>query len=108
MTLLVPRSFRGLVQLSSRHGTLEVLPVLAASGRVVKTREKETTVLIGDGPMPQVGSDNTTDTARLHSRHGRVRLGFSGEDHFSEPPKLIEQAVQMVQKLIMQKLVIKS
>ncbi|KAI9440344.1 hypothetical protein H4582DRAFT_2055755 [Lactarius indigo] len=105
VTLLVPRNFCGLVQLSTRYGSVEVLPALAAFGRIVKTKDKETTVLIGDGPMPQVGSDSITDTARLYSRHGRVRLGFSGEDYFTEPPKLIEQAVQMVQKLMMQKLI---
>ncbi|KAI0306071.1 hypothetical protein B0F90DRAFT_1695818 [Multifurca ochricompacta] len=101
VTLLIPRSFCGLVELSSRNGGVEVLPVLAASGRVIKTKDRETTVLIGDGPMPQVGLENVIDTARLHSRHGRVRLGFSGEDYFTEPPKLIEQAVQLMQKLIM-------
>ena len=82
---------------------MEVLPSLAASERVVKTKDREITVLIGDGPMPQVGLDKITDTARLYSRHGRVRLGFSGEDYFDEPPKFIELAVQMMQKLIMPK-----
>lgn len=105
VTLLVPRNFSGIVQLSSRHGPVEVLPVLAASGRVLKTMDKEATVLIGDGPMPQVGADHITDTARLYSRHGRIRLGFSGEDYFIEPPKLIDQAVKMVQKLITEKLI---
>jgi len=105
VTLLVPRNFNGLVQLSSRHGPVEVLPVLAASGRVLKTKDKEATVLIGnDGLMPQLGADSITDTARLYSRHGRIRLGFSGEDYFTEPPKLIDQAVKMVQKLITEKL----
>jgi hypothetical protein len=79
---------------------VDVLPALAASGRVVTTRKKETTVLIGDGPMPVVGEDSVTDTARLHSRHGRIRLGYSGEDYFTEPPKLIDQAMQMVQKFV--------
>ena len=105
MTLLVPRNFSGIIQLSSRHGPVEVLPVLAASGRVLKTMDKEATVLIGDGPMPQVGADNITDAARLYSRHGRIRLGFSGEDYYTEPPRLIDQAVKMVQKLIMEKVI---
>jgi hypothetical protein len=77
---------------------VEVLPALAASGRVINTKNKETTVLLGDGPMPEVGSDSITDAARIRSRHGRVRLGFSGEDYFTEPPKLMEQAIQFVQK----------
>jgi len=104
VTLLVPRNFSGLVQLSSRHGAVEVLPALAASSRVVKTKNRETTILIGDGPVPQVGSDNITDTARLYSRHGRVRLGFSGEDDFNEPPNLIEQTIRSrMQRFIMPK-----
>ncbi len=98
MTLLVPRNFSGLVQLSSRHGPV---PALAASGRIVKTKDRETTVLLGDGPVPQVGLDNITDTARLYSRRGRVRLGFSGEDYVNEPPKLIDLAVHMMQKLVL-------
>lgn len=105
MTLLVPRNFSGLVQLSSRHGSVEMLPALAASARIVQNNGKETTVLVGDGPMPQVGLDDITDTARLYSRHGRIRLGYAGEDHFTEPPKLIDQAVKMVQKLIVEKLI---
>jgi hypothetical protein len=78
-----------------------MLPALAASGRVIKGRKKETTVLLGDGPMPAVGSDIITDTARIYSRHGRVRLGFSGEDYVTETPGLMDQAIQLMQKLIM-------
>lgn len=77
-----------------------MLPALAASSRVIKGRKKETTVLLGDGPMPVVGSDIITDTARIYSRHGRVRLGFSGEDYVIEPPKFLDQAIQYMQKLI--------
>jgi len=101
VTLLVPRSFCGLVQLSSRNGTVQLLPAMAASGRVISTKGKETTVLLGDGPMPQVGSDDVTDTARISSRRGRVSLGFSGEDHFTERPKLFDQAFQLVQRLVL-------
>jgi hypothetical protein len=77
-----------------------MLPALAASCRVIKGRKKETTVLLGDGPMPAVGSDVITDTARIYSRHGRVRLGFSGEDDVIEPPGLMDQAIKLMQKLI--------
>jgi len=78
-----------------------MLPVLAASGRVISTNNRETTILLGDGPMPTLGADGITDTARLYSRHGRVRLGFSGEDFVTEPPRLVDQAIQLVQKLMM-------
>ncbi len=79
---------------------MELLPALAASSRVIKGRKKETTVLLGDGPIPTVGPDNITDTARIYSRHGCVRLGFSGEDYVVERPRLMDQAVQLMQKLI--------
>jgi len=98
VTLLVPRSYCGLVQLYSRQGRVEVLPALAASGRVINTKNKETTVLLGDGPMPEIGPDSITDAARIRSRHGHVRLGYSGEDYFTEPPKFMDQAIQFVQK----------
>jgi len=101
VTLLIPRSFSGLVQLSSCTGKVEILPALAASSRVIKERKRETTVLLGDGPMPAVGSDIITDTARIHSRHVRVRLGFSGEDYVTESPGLMSQAIQLMRKLIM-------
>jgi hypothetical protein len=73
---------------------------MASSGRVISTRGRETTVLLGDGQMPQVGSGGVTDTARIYSRRGRVSLGFSGEDHFTERPNLIDQALQFVHKLV--------
>jgi len=104
VTLLVPRNFSGLVHLSGRQGAVEVLPALAASGHVMMTGVRETTVILGDGPLSEAGSESFTDAARLYSRYGRVRLGFSGEDYFNEPPKLIEQAVHRMQKLIVQML----
>lgn len=79
---------------------MEVLPALAASGRVISTNDKETTVLLGDGPMPEAGSGYITDAARIRTRHGRVSLGFSGEDHVIEPPKFMDQAIQLMQKLM--------
>ena len=80
---------------------MEILPALAASARVVEGRKKKATVLLGDGPMPIVGSDTITDAARIHSRHGRVRLGFSGEDYVTESPGLMKRTIQLVQKLVM-------
>ena len=79
---------------------MELLPALAASSRVIKSVKKEITVHLGDGPMPVAGSDITTDIARLYSRHGPVRLGFSGEDYITKSPGLVDQAMQLMQKLV--------
>ena len=60
-----------------------------------------TTVTGGGGTAASaVGSDVITDTAQIYSRQGRVKLGFSGEDKVIEPPGLVDQAIQLVQKLI--------
>ena len=57
-----------LVVLSSRHGPVKVLAVLGASAHVLKTIDKEATVLtIGDGPMPQVQWAQTTSQSLLGS-----------------------------------------
>ena len=80
---------------------MEMLPALAASSRVINGNKKDTTILVGNSPMPAVGSDVVIDTARIYSRHGRVRLGFSGEDFVVEPSGLMDQAMRFVQKLVM-------
>ena len=79
---------------------MEMLPALAASSRVINANKKETIILVGDGPIPAAGSDVATDTARIYSRRGRVRLGYSGEDFVVEPPGLMDQAIKFVQKFI--------
>ncbi len=77
-----------------------MLPALAASARVIRGRKKETTILLGDGPMPTVDSDAIIDTARIYSRRGRESVGFSGEDYVVESPGLMDQAIKLMQKLI--------
>jgi hypothetical protein len=68
--------FCGLVQLDSRHGAVEWLPALAATCHVIMTKNKETTVLLSNSPMPYVGSDNITDcychTITLGRQCGRI------------------------------------
>ena len=78
---------------------MELLPVLAASARVITTTKKETTVLLGDGSIPAVGADITTDTARIYTRR-RIRLGFSGEDEVIKVPGPLDHAKKLVQKFI--------
>ncbi|KAI0299325.1 hypothetical protein BC826DRAFT_967166 [Russula brevipes] len=84
ISLLIPRSFSGLVELRARNGDIELLPALAATGHIVKATSKETVVLVGNGALPQAGFTSTGDLARLCARSGRVRLGISGEDAFTE------------------------
>jgi len=99
ISLLIPRSFSGLVELRARRGDIELLPALASSGRVVKATHRETVVLVGNGVLPQVGPTGAGDLARLCARSGRVRLGFSGEDTFIESEGVIATATHLFRKL---------
>lgn len=63
---------------------MELLPALASSASILRTSDRETAVLVGNNVIPQVGASGTGDLARLCTRSGRVRLGFSGEDAFNE------------------------
>jgi len=84
VSLLIPRSFSGFVELRARSGKIDLLPALASSARVVRMTDRETVVHIGNEPVPQVGFTSTGDLARLYARSGRLRIGFSGEDSFIE------------------------
>ncbi|KAI9433594.1 hypothetical protein H4582DRAFT_2082223 [Lactarius indigo] len=94
ISLLIPRSFSGLVELRGRRGDIELLPALAAFARVERATNSDTVVLIGNVPPPTPGLTSTGDLARLYSRSGRLRLGFSGEDNFTENGSVIGQIFQ--------------
>ena len=78
---------------------MELLPALASSVRILRASDKETVVLVGKNAIPEVGLTSTGDLARLCSRTGRVRLGFSGEDAFNEIEGVIAKAWHLFQKL---------
>jgi len=94
ISLLIPRSFSGMVELRARRGDIELLPALAAYARVERATNSETVVFIGDIAPPTPGFSSVGDLARLYSRSGRLRLGFSGEDSFTENGSLIGQIFQ--------------
>ncbi|KAH9004503.1 hypothetical protein EDB86DRAFT_1949935 [Lactarius hatsudake] len=94
ISLLIPRSFSGLVELRGRRGDIELLPALAAFARVERATNSETVVLIGNVPSPTPGLTSTGDLARLYSHSGRLRLGFIGEDSFTEGGSIIGQIFQ--------------
>jgi len=99
VSLLIPRSFSGLVELRTRNGNTQLLPALASSVRVVRATNTETVVFVGNGAFPQVEPTSSRDLARLFTRSGCVRLGFSGEDAFNESEGVIAKATHLFQKL---------
>jgi len=94
ISLLIPRSFSGVVELRARNGGMELLPALASSARIMRASDRETVVLVGNNAIPQVGASGTGDLARLCARSGNVRLGFSGEDVFNESGGVISHLFQ--------------
>ena len=87
------------MELRGHSRDIELLPALASVGRIVSTSNRETVVLIGNDAFPGAGFTSTGDLARLYSRSGRLRLGFSGEDSFTESEGVVAMATQMFQKL---------
>ena len=82
-----------MVELRARRGDIELLPALAAYARVERATHSETVVFIGDA-APTPGFASVGDLARLYSRSGRLRLGFCGEDSFTENGSIIGQIFQ--------------
>ena len=83
-----------MVELRARRGDIELLPALAAYARVERATHSETVVFIGDAAAPIPGFASVGDLARLYSRSGRLRLGFCGEDSFTENGSIIGQTFQ--------------
>ena len=73
---------------------MELLPALASSASIMRASDRETVVLVGNNAIPQMGGNSTGDLARLCTRSGSVRLGFSGEDAFNESGGVISQLFQ--------------
>jgi len=96
ISLLIPRSFSGTVELRGRRGDIELLPALAAYARVERATNSETVVLIGNIAPPTPGYGSVGDLARLYSHSGRLRLGFCGEDSFTESGSIIGQIFQRI------------
>jgi len=94
ISLLIPRSFSGVVELRGRRGDIELLPALAAYARVERANNNETIVVIGNIAPPTPGFAGVGDLARIYSRSGRMRLGFCGEDSFTESGSIIGQIFQ--------------
>jgi hypothetical protein len=80
--LSLPHTFSGVLQLSTRKGSLHFLPGLAAVMKVIKKSDKEALVSIGDHTT--AGTTEHLDFCQLDSRSGKVIVGLSGKDRHTE------------------------
>ncbi|KAL0953823.1 hypothetical protein HGRIS_005003 [Hohenbuehelia grisea] len=83
ISLLIPRSFCGVLQLRTRKGSIEFLNALAPLVRVLKDTEEETLVLIGNSKT--IGDSTGADFCQLTSRFGKLAVGLKGEDKVAPP-----------------------
>ncbi|EFI27352.1 hypothetical protein CC1G_14825 [Coprinopsis cinerea okayama7 len=81
ITVHLPETFSGLIQLNTRKGELHVLPALMRKVKVLKATDKETMVLMGThGPPIEGEPPFLTDLCQLNSRSGKVIVGLAGHD----------------------------
>ena len=84
------------MELRGQRGYIELLPALAPYALVERMTDIEAIVFIGNMGPPAPGFGMAGDLARLHSLSGRVRLGFCGEDSFTDRGTLIGQIFQRI------------
>jgi len=94
ITLFIPRTYDGPINLYSKQGNLIFLPVLTSRMRIIKAKEDEALVMIvpsngasgsrisgpGGSRMGAAAQLYDGDFARLSSRTGTIIVGLLGED----------------------------
>lgn len=80
--LLIPRTFAGVIQLSTSKGSIQMLPAFRASTKTLKEVDHEALVLIGDQNAASAGDPRVADFCQLNSRFGKVVVGIDGEDNY--------------------------
>ncbi|KAF9460530.1 hypothetical protein BDZ94DRAFT_1169452, partial [Collybia nuda] len=84
IVLLIPKTYCGAIQLSTRQGSIQFLPALAALMRIVRNDDDEALVLVGDQTMSRTNREQTQklDFCQLNSRGGKLIVGISGQDRY--------------------------
>jgi len=75
--LFVPKTFSGVIQLNTRKGSLQFLPALASSMKVLKESDTEALILVGDQSATET---REMDFCQLNTRDGKLTAGLSDID----------------------------
>ncbi|KAF4569677.1 hypothetical protein EYR40_008655 [Pleurotus pulmonarius] len=87
VALFIPRNFSGVIQLTTRRGSMELMPGLLKIAKIVNETETETLLMIAN---PRTAASSTTaNYCQLYSRFGKIYVGVRGEDKLlpKEPGK---------------------
>lgn len=78
VALFIPRNFSGVIQLTTRRGSMELMPGLLKIAKIVNETETETLLMIAN---PRIAtSSSTANYCQLYSRFGKLYVGVKGED----------------------------
>ncbi|KAF9497175.1 hypothetical protein BDN71DRAFT_643778 [Pleurotus eryngii] len=96
VALFIPRNFSGVVQLTTRRGSMQLLPGLLKIAKIVNETETETLLMIAN-PRTTTSS-STANYCQLYSRFGKLYVGVKGEDKLlpKEPGKWAKFAQYLV------------
>lgn len=98
--LLVPKSYSGVVEMRTKRGSLKFLPAFAKEMRVLKAKDDEALILIGENNFSSSSlhqDSGAADYCQLSSRSGVVTVGLVGENVHHSEPGLWKRLVQFLQ-----------
>nr|GAT57982.1 predicted protein [Mycena chlorophos] len=81
LTLFLPQTFSGAIQIYTKTGTVTLLPALTTSMRVVKSTPTESLILVGPQPMGADAQQRPADYCLLRTVSGDVLMGVRGRDN---------------------------
>ncbi|KAF7308344.1 hypothetical protein HMN09_00682700 [Mycena chlorophos] len=87
LTLFLPQTFSGAIQVYTKTGTVTLLPALTTSMRVVKSTPTESLILVGPQPMGADAQQRPADYCLLRTVSGDVLMGVRGRDDAGEAAK---------------------
>jgi len=81
--LYIPRTFSGIIHLTTRKGELTMLPRLSAEMNILKWTNKEVLVMVGSQVVDSTGKAPVADLCQLKSHSGNIVVGLAGQDKYS-------------------------
>ncbi|KAF9482590.1 hypothetical protein BDN70DRAFT_874959 [Pholiota conissans] len=85
VVVFIPEDFVGMVQLASRKGALNVLPVLAGRMKIIKAADHEIIFIIGNANDHSLDGLREASYCDISTRNGEIVVGLSGRDQYVAP-----------------------
>ncbi|KAF8887038.1 hypothetical protein CPB84DRAFT_1826974 [Gymnopilus junonius] len=84
--LFIPEGFSGIIQLTSKKGDMQLLPVLSAYAQLLKSSDNEKIFMLGtQNNVLVLDSSRETSFCQISTREGSIIVGLSNRDHYTAP-----------------------